>query len=37
MTYVQETMLEICEARDWYVVERGFLEGFLMVNAVGFP
>ena len=35
MACSQETMLEKSEARDWNLVGRGFLEGFLAVNAIG--
>ena len=35
VAFLQETMLEISEVRDWNRLGRGFLEGFLAVNAVG--
>ena len=35
MAGIQETKLENCEERDWSSVGRGFLEGFLVVNANG--
>ena len=35
MVCLQETMFEKCEPRDWNLVERGFLEGFLAIDATG--
>ena len=35
MGCIQETMLERYETRGWNMVGRGFLEGFLAVNANG--
>ena len=32
---MQETMLESCGTQDWNMVGRGFLDGFLAVNAIG--
>ena len=35
MACIQETKLERCKTQDWNMVGRGFLEGFLEVNANG--
>ena len=35
MVCLQETMWEWCEVRDCNGVRRGFLDGFLAVNAIG--
>ena len=32
---IQEIMLTSCEAKDWSLVGRGFLDGFVAVNANG--